>query len=413
MLVAILGVVCAVGVAGPSPARAQTAELDEPGTYLIEVSGGRVFQLGMGTLVAWSPDGRTVAVAEMGVEAPLPLLHLVRLPDGDGDAEVRDVSVTEAGDVNHLRWSPDGLSVAFTLTRPGRDPGPALMVVDVGTGDVRRLVRGNVGEITWTPDSLGITAITLDDAGGSIVTFDPTNGEVRETVPAARDAICQRGLAWSPDGAFLAFAGPGLREGCGDVGNWGVWTWEPKTQTLRHRFAGAADVPQWLASGEVVAMVSEPHADGIPPLSIMRISPADGPPRTLAFDVPRMFPQPPKLVQVVGETVLFPVSTCDRGQAHLWSPGRIESSQQTPDDVYAYRPALSPDSRMVAYVRIGDTIELVAAPVRPGPSRTLATTPLGMQVGTAGPWDAGGDWSPDGKWIAVEVTTEQFRDCVP
>ena len=94
-------------------------------------------------------------------------------------------------------------------------------------------------------------------------------------------------------------------------------------------------------------------------------------------------------------------------------PGRIDSSQQTPDDVYAYRPALSPDSRTLAYVRIGDVIELVIAPVRPGPPRTVATTPLGLQVGTAGPWDAGGDWSLDGKWIAVEVTTEQFRDCEP
>lgn len=402
-----------VALAGPASARAEAPELDEPGTYLVEVATGRVFQLGAGALLAWSPDGRSVAVAEIGVEAPLPLLHLVRMPDGDGEPEILDVPLAEPGEVNHLRWSPDGLSLAFTLTRHGRDPGPALMVADAATGDVRRIVRGSIGEITWTPDSLGITAITLDDAGGAIVTFDPQNGEVRASVPDVKDASCLRGLAWSPDGTFLAFAGPGFREGCGEVGSWGVWTWEPATGTLRQRFSGAADVPQWLASGEVVAMVSEPHGDGIPPLSIVRIAPSDGPPRTLAFDVPRMFPQPPRLVQVVGDTVMFPVSTCESGEAHLWSPGRIESARQTPDSTYAYRPALSPDSRALAYVRVGDTNELVVAPVRPGEPRALATSSLGLQVGTAGPWDAGGDWSPDGKWIAVEVTTEQFKDCVP
>ena len=85
----------------------------------------------------------------------------------------------------------------------------------------------------------------------------------------------------------------------------------------------------------------------------------------------------------------------------------------TPAGVYAYRPALSPDATSVAYVRVGDSNALVVAPVPRGQTKELMTTSLGLQVGTAGPWDDGDDWSPDGKWIAVEVTTEQFKDCVP
>ena len=34
---------------------------------------------------------------------------------------------------------------------------------------MRQLVRGNIGELTWTPDSQGITTTTLEEGGGSIV----------------------------------------------------------------------------------------------------------------------------------------------------------------------------------------------------------------------------------------------------
>jgi hypothetical protein len=390
-------------------AGAADKQIDEPGTYLVEVATGQTIVLGRGAQAAWSPDSKTVAVAEIGAESAEPRLRLVPVPAG----EPRNVEIPERGEINHLLWAPDGSGVAFTLTRMGRDPGPALMVADATTGDVRRLVRGSIGEIAWTPDSQGIAAITLDEGGGSIVIIDAGNGEVRETVPGVKDASCQRGLAWSPDGAYLAFGGPGLREGCGDVGNWGVWTWHPASKQVTHIHTGAADAPQWLSSGAVVAMVSPPEAEDVPPVSLVRLSPDGGAGSPIASDVPRMFPQPPRLFQVVDETAIYPISTCDRGEAHLWHAGQPESARFTPAGVYAYRPALSPDATSIAYVRVGDSNALVVAPVPQGQPKELVTTSLGLQVGTAGPWDAGDDWSPDGKWIAVEVTTEQFKDCVP
>src|SRR5215212_2087388 len=388
-------------------AHAADASLDEPGTYLIEASSGRLIHLGHGAMVAWAPDSKTVAVADSPIEVPIPRLRLIPVPDG----EARDVTLGERGEINHLRWAPDGSMLAFTLTRTSRDPGPALMVADPATGTVRQLVRGSIGEIAWTPDSRGITAITLEEGGGSIVTFDPLSDEIRETVPDAKDPSCQRGLAWSPDGSMLAYGGPGLREGCGDVGNWGVWIWHPASRTTRQLFRGAADVPQWLADGDLTAIVSEPRADDIPPLSIVLLAPQGGEPRQIVKDVPRMFPQPPRLVQVVGNTILYPVSTCDLGEAYVWSPGRAERLRQTPEDVYAYRPSLAPDGRALVYVRVGEPNQLVLAPLGPGEPRVLASSSAGLQVGTAGPWDVGGDWSPDGRWIAVEATGEQFKDC--
>src|SRR3954447_4945388 len=154
--------------------RAADTRLDEPGTYLIEVSSGRAVRIGHDAVVAWAPDSKTVALTEPASGPPQPRLRLLQASDGS----VRDIKVPDQGEINHLRWAPDGSALAFTLTRMGRDPGPALMVADAATGAVRQLVRGSIGEITWTPDSQGITAITLEEGGGSIVTFDAGTAEV-------------------------------------------------------------------------------------------------------------------------------------------------------------------------------------------------------------------------------------------
>lgn len=401
--------IAVVALQAGGPVQAADVTLDEPGTYLVDIDSGQTIRIGMRAQAAWSPDSKTVAVAEAGAESATTRLRLIPVPDGP----VTPVTLAEPGDVNQLRWAPDGSKLAFTLARAGRDAGPALMVADPTTGAVREIVRGSIGEITWTPDGQGITTITLEEGGGSIVTFSAANGDVREIVPDIKDANCQRGLAWSPDGAYLAFGGPGLREGCGEVGNWGVWTWHPESRTVRQVFQGAADTPQWLGTGAVVAILSEPESEGVPPLSIGRFAAdgtASGP---VAPDVPRTFPQPARLFQVVGDTVMFPVSTCEQGEAHLWTIGQQASARFTPADVFAYTPVLAPDAQTLAYVRVGEPNQLVLAPVHQGPPRVLVSTSAGLQVGTPGPWDVGADWSPDGTWIAFEVTDQQYKDCVP
>src|SRR5262245_7564443 len=112
------------------PLRAEDVSLDDPGTYLLEVSSGRTVKLGPRAQVAWSPDSKTVAVVDVGLESPMPRLRLQPVPVGPA----RNVNIAEQGEINHLRWAPNGTRLAFTFTRTGRDPGPALMVADPSNG---------------------------------------------------------------------------------------------------------------------------------------------------------------------------------------------------------------------------------------------------------------------------------------
>src|SRR5688500_6310087 len=90
-----------VALVTSGPVRAEDVRLDEPGTYLVEVSSGRTVRLGRGAQAAWSPDSTTVAVAEIGAESSVPRLRLVPVSGG----EARNVTISEQGEINHLRKS--------------------------------------------------------------------------------------------------------------------------------------------------------------------------------------------------------------------------------------------------------------------------------------------------------------------
>jgi len=391
------------------PARAADPAPTEPGTYLIEIGTGKTIRLGQNAFVAWAPGSKQVAVADQLENSPSGRLRLISVPDG----RERNVELTQRGTVNQLRWSPDGTRLAFTLLPFGREPGPSLSVVTVANANVRQLVKERAGPFDWNPDGKSIAAVMIGYPDQSIVTLDATNGQIQKTVIDGPDAMCQSNVAWSPDGKTLAYAGPGFREGCGDASNWGIWIWDASMGKSRRVFEGVSDAPYWLANGDLVAMVGDPDsADGS--TMVVKITPGTtGDPTTIARDIPDMFPPPAHRMQVVGNSVLYPVSDCDVGEAWLWSPGMDTPSHPTPAGTYAYRPALSADGKQLAYVRLADSSDLVVQTLGTPERRVVATTKdYGLQVGAEGLAEAGIDWSPDGKWLAIEVTSEQYRDCV-
>lgn len=139
-----------------------------------------------------SPDGRSVVVEDRRGIAIVDV--------ASGERRVIDAG----GSVNRPTWSPDGLRVA------GASPRGAVTIVDIATGEVRRLTAHAGGELAWSPDGGELAAYGVQVDGGDpdasgVAIVDAATGEAR--IIARAGAEEERGeLAWSADGRRVAYA---------------------------------------------------------------------------------------------------------------------------------------------------------------------------------------------------------------
>jgi Tol biopolymer transport system component len=118
----------------------------------LPVTGGRPRDLSPGDLdvagpVAWSPDGAQIVLAGSAEDKRRPDLYAVR-SDGGG---LRQLTDTAGGEE-----SPDGRSIVFERTTTPLEETPStadteLWVVDVDSGEERRLVAAPALEPFWSP----------------------------------------------------------------------------------------------------------------------------------------------------------------------------------------------------------------------------------------------------------------------
>ena len=149
---------------------------------------------------AWSPDGRYLAFSSDR--------------HGTMDLWIRDVAAGNdrrlAANAMAAAWSPDGNRIAFL------DPQSQLQVVDVSSGNVRRLHDrlNEPGRPSWAPDGRFIVMAALRPYSSRF--REGTNQVLRVSVDGAADrwfdpvphkSIGMRedfGPAWSPDGTQMA-----------------------------------------------------------------------------------------------------------------------------------------------------------------------------------------------------------------
>jgi Tol biopolymer transport system component len=151
-------------------------------TRCVAISGG--------DQLAWSPRGhRLAARAPAGIVLIDPVTRRV--------AQIR-ISPGVVG----LSWSPDGRSLALTVS------GEGLAILDVGTGK-HRIVDGArvAGPVAWSPDGRTIAFTTISygpyQLHSGVVAYDAGTGRSRVLL-APRSTLGVYGLSWSPDSRAVA-----------------------------------------------------------------------------------------------------------------------------------------------------------------------------------------------------------------
>jgi len=195
---------------------------------------------------AWSPDGSYVATSGWLFHGPpLYLVEFwVRVHTVEGGA------MTSMGEVHYgfssrPTWSPDSREVVFT-------EGSRLMAENLDTGRLRTIatLSGEVIDPAWSPDGAWI-AFALREYGAAedIYVMNPMGQQLRRlTVHSAAD----RHPAWSPDSRSIAFASN--RGGDDDIWTVSLDGGEPVQLTQ----GPANDTwPAWSPDGRFLAFASD------------------------------------------------------------------------------------------------------------------------------------------------------------
>ncbi len=220
---------------------------------------------------AFSPDGRYVAFAEAGADAPTPHIFLFDRQTG----ERRPLAPFDSAAEDSPVWSPGGASVAFL----SGGPKTIVMTASVETGELHALndQLDHATDLAWSPDGSYLSLLR----GGQLWLVDVRDGH--GFALAAPGPVRAVG-GWAPDApALIAAVAPS--------GDGATTPADGQQQALnvvvlpvdggRTRMLASGPVigaPRWSADGRTVAW-----AEGNDSAWTLRAAPANGgPTRTLA-----------------------------------------------------------------------------------------------------------------------------------
>ena len=169
--------------------------------FTLDPAGGTARPIVTGETIdldpAWSLDGTRVAfVRQTGGGT------LLVMADADGSHQF-PAKTGPLVELNTVAWSPDGRSIAVTSNVNGRR---TITMIDSTTGDAHVLDVGMSAEqVSWRPpDGRQLVFLGESAAGMGLYLIAPDGSGLREIVHAGSDT----GLLpndWSPDGRRLAF----------------------------------------------------------------------------------------------------------------------------------------------------------------------------------------------------------------
>lgn len=142
-----------------------------------------------------SPDGKRIAFRRWGRR------HNVNVWTVGVDGSDPKPLVSALVDARTVAWSPDGRLVALGAVTAKGDRRLHVYVVPAVGGKPRRIVDGEILDgPTWSPDGRWLTYSNYD---GEIRRVHPDGSDDQQIGEVANREI--RGLLWSPDGRHLAY----------------------------------------------------------------------------------------------------------------------------------------------------------------------------------------------------------------
>lgn len=339
-----------------------------------------------------SPDKSEIAFASGG--------DIWVVPARGGQAHLL---ITHSATEARPKYSPDGRRIAFSSTRAGNAD---VYVMDLGTGDIKRITFDDVAETldNWSADGKWIyfSSSSRDISGMNDLWRVSSDGGTPMQVSADRYATEYWG-APSPDGSMIAFTARGTtsgqwwRRGHSHLDESEIWTMrEGATRTFSRvgESGGGKDMwPMWSADARSLFYVSD--RSGAENLWVRPVA-GGAATRLTSFTNGRMlWPS----ISADGKTIVF-----ERDLA-VWSydvdakraaqvPITLRGASASPGVDHLtittgiQQMTLSPDARKIAYIVRG---EIFAMPARdPGPS-TRVTETGGAEGQIA--------WAPDSRRI--------------
>ncbi len=142
---------------------------------------------------AWSPDGRSIAFSISGEGGPQRIWTM----RGDGSKAAPLTDGRPDGYETSPKWFPDGKTIAFTSARnepgPGATESPEVVLTDLD-GVTTTLTAG--ASPSWSPDGRQLVYVHLEDFDLWVINSDGTGSQLLVAGVTAADLVLTP--AWRP-----------------------------------------------------------------------------------------------------------------------------------------------------------------------------------------------------------------------